>query len=296
MSGPRTDASMLPFLVAGIGIFLLTLMDLVIKGLTASFTTTEIVAARYTIAALAAAALFVWLRTPWPDAVSFRANAVRACVMLTTAWLFFFSLGRIPLAEAFALAFTAPVFVALLGRAILGEPVRPSTWLAIGLGLSGAMVVLWGQFSGPAATGDMAGYLAAIASAVTYALVMVMIRKQSAREGFVSFITQQNVYATPVALALLAGLSMTGGLAPYQALDGPSAGLFVAAGLLGVAGQMALGYAWSRAEAARLGVLEYTGFIWGAGLAFVVFDEMPAPATIVGVVLIVSGAILSARR
>jgi drug/metabolite transporter (DMT)-like permease len=274
MSKPRIDASPTPFLVAGLGIFLLTLMDLTIKAVTATFSTTEIVLLRYAIASVLAGSLFLALRMPWPDRTSMKANGLRAMAMLATAWLFFYALAHVPLAEAFALAFTAPVFMALFGRAILGEPVTARVWVAIMLGLSGALVVLWGGVSGPSARGDLTGYLAAMASAVTYALVMVLLRKQSAREGFVSFIAQQNIYATPVAALLLLILWGRGDVAPYVALDPPALLLFAAIGALGVAGQLALGYAFSRAEAARLGVLEYTGFIWGAGLAWLWFGEV----------------------
>jgi drug/metabolite transporter (DMT)-like permease len=296
MKAPRVDASPLPFVVAALGVFLLTMMDLTIKAVTATFSTSEIVLLRYLIASVLAGGLFLALRMPWPDRVSVRANALRAVAMLSTAWLFFYALAHVPLAEAFALAFTAPVFMALLGRAILGEPVTARVWVAIALGLTGALIVLWGGVAGPGARGDLTGYLAAMGSAVTYALVMVLLRKQSAREGFVSFIAQQNLYATPVAALLLFVLWDRGDPAPFAALDAQSAALFAVIGTLGICGQLALGYAFSRAEAARLGVLDYTGFIWGAGLAWLWFGEVPTSATLVGVSLIVIGAITAIRR
>jgi S-adenosylmethionine uptake transporter len=133
-------------------------------------------------------------------------------------------------------------------------------------------------------------------SAITYALVMVLLRKQSAREGFVSFIAQQNLYATPIAALLLVILWQQGEATPFVALDGRALWLFAVIGTLGVAGQLALGYAFSRAEAARLGVLDYTGFIWGAGLAFLWFGEVPTLYTFIGVSLIILGAIAAIRR
>jgi S-adenosylmethionine uptake transporter len=289
----RVDTSQGPVLAALAGIFLLTAMDVSVKMLTESLTTTQIVVARYAVAATICAILFLATRQPWPDRGSVIANAARAAMMLATAWMFFFALGHAPLAEVFALAFTAPLFMALISGPLLGETVAPRVWAAIALGLAGAVVVLSGQIIGQAGRGEMIGYLAALGSAVTYALVMVLIRRRSAAEGFVSFVTQQNLYAAVLAALLLL---LTGGSAPQVMAESSTLGLVLLTGLLGAAGQLALGFAYARAEAARLGATEYTGFIWGAAAAYILFAEIPAPATWAGTLLIISGAVLAARR
>ncbi len=61
-------------------------------------------------------------------------------------------------------------------------------------------------------------------------------------------------------------------------------------------GHFSLAWAYGRAEASRLGVLEYTSFVWGVLIGLVVFAEVPSAATVLGAGFISPGALLVARR
>ena len=64
----------------------------------------------------------------------------------------------------------------------------------------------------------------------------------------------------------------------------------------GTIGLLALTYAFSHLEASRVAPLEYTGFVWAAGLGYVLFGETPAPGTWLSAGLIVAGCLLLMRR
>jgi S-adenosylmethionine uptake transporter len=58
---------------------------------------------------------------------------------------------------------------------------------------------------------------------------------------------------------------------------------------------VALTWAYRLAEASRLGALDYTAFLWAAGLGFLIFGEVPSPPTLAGAALIIGGALLAIR-
>ena len=72
-------------------------------------------------------------------------------------------------------------------------------------------------------------------------------------------------------------------------------GWFAAVGLLGTAGHVALAWAYGRAQASRLGAIEYTAFVWAAGIGLLFFGEVPSLATLAGAALIIVGAVVAAR-
>ena len=64
------------------------------------------------------------------------------CVSATSGLLCaFHAFGNLPLAEVYALMFSAPILIALLAVPILGERVRAFRWFAIALGMAGVLFV-----------------------------------------------------------------------------------------------------------------------------------------------------------
>jgi drug/metabolite transporter, DME family len=68
---------------------------------------------------------------------------------------------------------TAPFFAAVLGRAFLGERVRPATWLAMALALSGIGVMVAGSL----VIGTIAGSLLALGASLSFAGFNVLLRR-----------------------------------------------------------------------------------------------------------------------
>src|SRR5690606_26621286 len=101
-----------------------------------------------------------------------------------TALSFFYALGQLPLAETLVLSFLAPMFVALFGMLILRERVARHVVVAIAIGFAGTLVVVFGQNEAAQASRSLTGVAAALFSAVTYALSMVLLRQRAQRDKF----------------------------------------------------------------------------------------------------------------
>jgi len=287
MTPGRNDASAVPILFAILAILVLTVMDALIKRLTAEWSTLDLVATRYTLGALCCIPLVIALRPPRPSAEMLKANAVRAVVVLVTALLFFYALAKLPLVEAVVFSYLAPLFMALLGRLMLGERVSPATGIAIVLGFAGVLVIAVGKGLGTTGLGsDLLGIAAALAAAFAYALAMVLLRQRTASDHILAIVAAQNVFAClmvlPPAIAFGAPLEL-------MTREWPSA---LAIGALGTIGHLLFAEAFKRAPAARIGAVEYTGFVWALPIGLIGFGEWPSLAALAGAALIICGSLM----
>ena len=123
---------------------------------------------------------------------------------------------------------------------------------------------------------DPIGLAAALACAFFYALSMVLMRQQSAKDSTITIVAVSNVLAFLLVMPVMA--------LQWQPVAGFHAAIFALAGLLGTLGHLCLAWAYSRAHAGRLGILEYTGFLWAIGPRLPAvrrgsdrLDDRPAP-------------------
>ncbi|MHB2167181.1 DMT family transporter [Alsobacter sp. R-9] len=287
MSTDRNDPSALPILLAVLALIVLTAMDAVIKSLTAQWSTFDLVAARYVVGTLCCIPLLLIQRPPWPTREMIRANAVRSVTVLATAVFFFYALSQLPLVEAVVFGYLAPLFMALLGRVILGERVSPATGFAIVLGFAGVLVIAVGKGLGRDGFGhDAKGVAAAIAAAFTYALAMVLLRARTASDHITWIVATQNLFTASMALPLAAATS-----APFALMRAEPVSVAVI-GILGTLGHFLFAQAFKRAPAARVGAVEYTGFVWAVLIGILGFGEWPTWSALAGAALIVSGSLL----
>ena len=92
--------------------------------------------------------------------------------------LWFYAVAVAPLAQVFALEFTAPLWVAILAPILLGERLTAPRALAVGAGFAGVVLVAepWGQ--GGLGLGAVAAALAAIAFAATGIATKLLTRTE----------------------------------------------------------------------------------------------------------------------
>lgn len=282
----RTEHSLRPILAAGLGVFILSCMDATMKVVSAAYPIGQVVGLRYASGATVALVAFALLRGPTPTWDSLGRNLLRAVVVLCTAATFFTAIARLPLAQAIALTFMAPLLMALMGRLILKEPIAPRALVGIVVGFLGVVVIASGQARDDAHSLDPVGLAAALACAIFYALSMVMMRQQSAKDSTITIVAMSNVLAFLLVTPLMA--------VQWQPLVEGHALVFALAGLLGTGGHLCLAWAYSRAHAGRLGILEYTAFIWGSVFGFLLFSEVPTIWTIVGASMIIVACLFSA--
>lgn len=278
-----------PVVLAVLGVGVLSVMDALIKNVAARHHTFEIAFLRYAVGLIFAGAAIAFVRPGWPSRESLIVNGSRSFIVAATATCFFYALGALPLAETIALSFLSPLFLAIFGVILLREPVDARIGLALAVGLIGMLVIVGPRLGAESYSGQAAlGALAALVSAVTYALAMTLLRARARHDPVVTIVFIQNIGP---ALILLAPA-----IAVWRAPDLYDWMLFLGIGFGGVAGHLLLAMAFARAQAARLAPLEYTALVWATLFGFLFYGEVPAPYVLAGAALIVGAAFLTSRR
>jgi drug/metabolite transporter (DMT)-like permease len=116
-------------------------------------------------------------------------------------WLY--ALTLIPLAQLFALEFTAPVWVALLAPLLLGERITGRRVVAAFVGLAGTMIVIR-----PGAVGASVGTMLALLAAIGFALSMITTKQLTRTESAMTILFYMSAIQTGLA-AVIAFRSMT---------------------------------------------------------------------------------------
>jgi len=284
----HNHSSAIPFAIASLGIATYAGMDALMKGLSLEMGVYNAMLWRTSIALLIAAVLFAWKGWHWPGRSNARLHVWRGVITSLMAFLFFWGLLYVPLAEAIGLSFIAPLIALYLAAVLLKEKIGDKAILASVIGLAGALVIIGGKLGGEYADNVGMGIAAILLSALLYAYNLILQRQQAMIADPIEIAFFQN--ATVVAVYLM--------LAPFLAVVPPVELIpeLAATALIGITSLMLLSWAYARAEAKILIPVEYTAFIWAALFGWLMFAEDVTAWTLVGTVLIVSGCLVAARQ
>jgi S-adenosylmethionine uptake transporter len=283
----------IPFATACLGIALFTCMDTVMKRLSIELGAYAAILWRQGLAAMIAGALYLPSRRAWPNRAAFRFHVMRGCVGALMALSWFYGLARLPMAEAIALSFIAPLIALYLAAILLHERVPRSSIIASVLGVAGVGVMLAARLGTPGER-HLDGVAAIFFSAVLYAWNLILMRQQALVAQPIEVAFFQNLIsggwlllAAPVVLAVRPDL-----LPIPVGVQWPLIALGAA---LTVASLFLLSWAYARAEASVLVPVEYTGFIWLSLWGFLFFAEPLTLTTLAGTALIVAGCLIAAH-
>jgi len=282
----RNDTGLAPVALVALAVALLSAMDAGMKAQTALIPVLQAVWLRYAVATILLVPVFL-ARPQRLSRATLTANALRGVVVAATALCFFYAISVLPLALVVSIAFIAPFLIALLGRILLGETIHPRIGIGIAFGFVGVLVIFGGELRVGVSADQFLGFAAAIAGAFGYALVAVLIRKQAATDRAQTMVLLQTATAGLILTPLAIGV--------WQPLGATSLSLGGLVGLLGAAGQLAIAAGFARAPAARLGILEYTSFVWAALFGFLFFAEVPRAETFGGAAIIVAACLVALR-
>lgn len=277
-----------PMWMATLGIGLFSIMDAVMKGQALAMGAYNAMFWRMVMGALLASLLYLPSRRSWAGGKTLRIHFTRAVVTAVMAYLFFYGLTRVPLAQAIGLSFIAPIITLYLAAVVLGEQIGAHAKLAAGLGLAGVLVVVGEEIFAPNGQSDLWGMAAILLSAVFYAVNLVLQRIQSLIVQPLEIAFYQNVL---VLLLLAIGVPWLVTLPETTTLW---LGALVSAALA-VSSVLLMSVAYRHAEAQRLVAIEYTAFIWAAILGWLMFAEVVSSRTLLGTGLIVLGCLVSER-
>jgi S-adenosylmethionine uptake transporter len=278
---------LLAFACALSAVALLSIMDAVMKHLVIAIGIVAVSVWRAVANLAIASALYLPRRLPWPSMATVKIHALRSVVVTIMAALFFWGIGRVPLAQALALTFIAPMIALLLSALFLGEKIGGRSIAGAALAFAGVIVIVLGQARGDLGNQLLLGSAAIIGSALCYAVNIVMMRHQAliARPLEINFF--QCLFVILLWLGLISAIG-----AP--ALPGTHTGWIVIASLLSTAGGLIFSFAYARAPASYLATTEYSGFLWASALGWLIFREPVSLYTVAGAGLIVTGCILAA--
>ena len=284
----RRPTALTAFLVGSLGIATFSGMDAVMKGLVIALGIYPTMLWRMLSGVALSGALFA-ARPSWPSRSTMRIHLYRGLLTTVMAMLFFWGLARVPLAQAIALAFIAPLIALVLAAAFLGEIIGRRTIGGSLVAFAGVVLIFIGQAQADLGRDALLGSLAILVSAVCYAVNIILMRSQAQVAGPIEIAFFQNLI---VAVVLVAAWPLFGGAALPPTDQMP---LILLAAFLSTASQLLLSWAYARAEASYLAATEFTAFLWAALFGWLVFHEPLSPFTLAGAAMIVAGCILAAR-
>ncbi|HQS12598.1 MAG: EamA family transporter [Sphingomonadales bacterium 35-56-22] len=277
----------IPFMVAAAGVGTFSLMDAAMKDLALSIGAYNAVMWRNTVGALLMGVLFVGTRQKWPPLHLLKIHLWRSIVVAVMAVSFFWSLTKLPLAEAIGLSFIAPVIALYLAAVMLKETIgKEAIWASLA-GLGGVAIIMAGRLSGHYTMDHVWGAAAVLFSAVVFAYNLILARQQAQVAGPIEIAFFQNLF-----VALTLGLAAPWFLQPIGMSDAPMVGSSAA---LAVISLLLLSWAYARAEAQILIPVEYTAFVWAAFFGWLFFAEPVTLPVLLGTALIVGGSLIAAR-
>lgn len=190
----------------------------------------------------------------------------------------FFGLKYLPLAEATAIGFAAPLFITVLSVPILKEKVGIHRWCAVVIGLVGVLIIirpggdLWQLVS-----------IMPLLGALFFALFQILTRLLSVTEK-----THTTLFYTG-----LGGLVWSSIIVPFVWVAPSQIDflIFLATGFLGALAHLCMINAFNFAEASLLAPFNYTKLLWVAILGYLVFDDIPSLEMWIGAGIIVSAGL-----
>jgi drug/metabolite transporter (DMT)-like permease len=211
-------------------------------------------------------------------------QVLRAALLLFTIGTLFAGLKYIPLADATAITFSAPLIIAALSAPILGERVGGHRWGAVLVGMLGVLIVI-------RPVGDVVHWavLLPLAAAFGFATFQIVTRLLADTEA--TFVT---LFYTSASGAAMSSILVVFVWAP---LDLRQAAILFGIGALGAGAHLCFFRAFMWAQASFLAPFNYVKLIWVTIFGYMLFADIPAPHVILGsTVIILSGLYVLMRE
>ncbi|MEZ5931708.1 MAG: DMT family transporter [Alphaproteobacteria bacterium] len=268
------------------GLFAMSVMDACAKWLGEGYAVSQIILARNGVGAVL---VFLFVLASGKGLGMLRAHrigllALRTVCSLAAGFLFFTGLRYLPLADAFAIAFTAPLFITALSVPLLGEHVGMRRWAAVAVGFAGVLVVIQ-----PGTSSFRLEALLPLAAALSYALTMLVSRKLTRDMTTSSIVFWSSLGAALAALILMPSQWMTPGPADLA--------LFLFMGLIGTLGMLLITQGYRFVPAAVIAPFDYSALLWAILLDWLIWSDLPGTSVWLGsAILIASGLYILHRE
>lgn len=259
-------------------------MDAMVKALGSTYDAFQLMLFRSAIA-MVPVAVIIWHaggmksvrpNRPW-------LQAVRIVVAFGSTLGFFYVFPRMPLVDAYAISFAAPLFMVALSVPMLGEPVGWRRWTAVVVGFLGVLIMLdpWGiEFHVMS--------LVVLGATFCYSLSTVMLRLLSRHDSDVVALFWLSLATSAASLV---------GAVPVWIWPSPIDWLWlVIMGLLGGIAQILNTRAWRLAPTAVLAPFDYTSIVLAVLFGYLWFHEEPSWTIWYGLPLVIGSGLYILHR
>ncbi|MBC7803063.1 MAG: DMT family transporter, partial [Candidatus Parcubacteria bacterium] len=206
------------------------------------------------------------------------------CLLAGATFFYFTSLSVLPLADAAAIGFVLPLFVAVLAVPMLGERLDAPRGIAILVGLAGALMIVR-----PGSEVFTLYALLPVAMALCNALYQILTRKIAGEEHPM----------TSLVWGAIVGAVLLSTVAPFYWKTPDQPWHWVLLGIIGLCasiGHYLLIKAFDYAGATLLAPFTYTTMIWAVLLGFLVFGHLPDGWSVAGMAVIVASGLFVVSR
>ena len=186
----------------------------------------------------------------------------------------FYALANVPLAEATAVTFAAPILVTALAGVMFGEKVGLERWLAVLAGFSGVILIVL-----PGFTALDAGMVAVLISTVGMAALYVLSKQLTRVEGMRRAAAMMT--AIPVVIGAIPAVWV------WKTPSLSTMGWIVVMAAVMYGGRMSMLLAFRNAPASVVMPLDFGRLPFIAAIAYVAFGEVPDGIALAGAALIV---------
>lgn len=262
--------------------FLFAAMAVLVKFATDAHSLAEIIFWRGAVGIVSVAALAraqgVPIRTAHPGL-----HFTRGAAGLAALGFYYYTIAELPVATAFTLQYTSPIWVALLGTLAFRDRAHWKLPLAIALGFAGVVLVLQPTISSEQLVTGLLGLIGAFFAGAAY----INVRKLAAEGEPESRI----VFYFALFMTLSAALWM---LAEQRMLlEWRGLAFMLGAGCLATMAQLALTRAFSRGKSILAATLSYSGVVFAVLFGWIFWDETLPPGGAAGIALIVASGVLA---
>jgi drug/metabolite transporter (DMT)-like permease len=272
-------------LIKLVSVLLFAMMSALIRWLGASIPLGQVVFFRSLSTALPVLLLYA-LRGEIATALHTRrpfGHVTRGLISVAGMFLNFAALARLPLMDATAISFAAPLVTVALAALLLNERVHVYRWCAVAVGLVGVLVMLWPYLSlgHVVATGGAAstiGAMCAVGSCFTNAGSVIQTRRLTDSETTASIVFYFSLICTLAGGATLPFVWVTPTLLELAAL--------VSIGLLGGLSHLMLTESYRYAPASVVAPFDYTSMFWAFLFGFWLFGEVPTVHVFIGAAIV----------
>ena len=285
------------------GLFVFSMQDVIIKLFSNEYSILQIVIVRSVIA-LTLIGIIVAIRLGRSGFRVYQPFKIflKGTLGFLSYLAYYLSIASLPLIDAVTITFTAPIMVVVFSSVLIGEPVGLRRWLATLVGFGGVLIAV--GFEGRLA--NIAIALAFLA-ALTYSLNSVMARYISSEDSpwtvtfyFTlahsagGFITYLIVLAT-VSGQVVEHPSFAFLLRDWVRPDPTDLAIMASLGVIATIGFFCLNKAYLSARAATVAPFEYSYIIWAALFGYLIWGEIPALMTIIGLGILIGSNIFALR-